>query len=176
VAGRASIVGAAVTHVGKVRDHNEDAHFLDADAGLFLVCDGMGGHAAGEVASALAVDTIRGRWLDEQIKKLTGAWLATGTADTKKQLLGALRAGVLAAHDRILSEGARDDAKSGMGTTVVAAIAIGNELMFAHAGDSRAYLVRDGISMQLTEDHTLLARLLAAGIDVPARGRGSAAC
>ena len=173
VAGRASIVGAAVTHVGKVRDHNEDAHFFDADAGLFLVCDGMGGHAAGEVASALAVSAIRARWLDAQVRRLADAWLAEGTAQARKQLFGVLRAGVIAAHDQILAEGTRDEAKSGMGTTVVGAIVVGNELVFAHAGDSRAYLVRDGIAMQLTEDHTLLARLLAAGIDVDVSGEGA---
>ncbi len=173
MAGRASIVGAASTHVGKVRDHNEDAHFFDADAGLFLVCDGMGGHAAGEVASALAVQTIRGKWLDDEVGRVADAWLAEGTAEARKRLFGVLRAGVIAAHDQILAEGARDDAKSGMGTTVVAAMLVGNELVFAHAGDSRAYLVRDGIAMQLTEDHTLLARLLAAGIDVDVSGEGA---
>ena len=62
VAGRASIVGAAETSVGKVRDHNEDSHFIDPEAGIFVVCDGMGGHAAGEVASAIAVQTVRERW------------------------------------------------------------------------------------------------------------------
>jgi PPM family protein phosphatase len=173
VAGRASIVGAAVTHVGKVRDHNEDAHFSDADVGLFIVCDGMGGHAAGEVASALAVRTIRGQWLDEQVGQLADAWLKERTAEAKKNLFEALRAGVIAAHDLILAEGEEDDAKSGMGTTVVGAILVGSELAFAHAGDSRAYIVRDGIAMQLTEDHTLLARLLAAGIDVDVSGEGA---
>src|SRR5688572_18507845 len=102
----------------------------------------MGGHAAGEVASALAVKTIRARWLDEQVRRLAEAWLAQRTAAAKKQLFGELRAGVIAAHDQILAEGARDDAKSGMGTTLVGAIVVGNELVFAHAGDSRAYLVR----------------------------------
>ena len=77
------------------------------------------------------------------------------------------------AHDAILGEAERDPTKSGMGTTIVGAMIVGGELMFAHAGDSRAYLVRDGISMQLTEDHTLLARLLAAGIDVDTTGEGS---
>jgi len=173
VAGRASIVGAAATHVGKVRDHNEDAHFLDLDAGLFVVCDGMGGHAAGEVASALAVETVRARWLEASTRRLADAWLELGTADAKKQMFGAIRAGVVAAHDQIVSDGVEDDAKSGMGTTLVGALVVGNELVFAHAGDSRAYLVRDGIAMQLTEDHTLLARLLAAGIDVDVSGEGA---
>ena len=173
MAGRASIVGAAATHVGKVREHNEDAYFFDADAGVFLVCDGMGGHAAGEVASALAIRTIRSQWASQDTAQLTDAWLANGSPDSKKQMLGVIRDGVLAAHDAIIEEAARDEAKSGMGTTLVGAMIVGNELVFAQAGDSRAYLVRDAIAMQLTEDHTLLARLLAAGIDVDVSGEGS---
>jgi len=170
---RAQIVGAAVTHVGKVREHNEDAHFLDADLGLFVVCDGMGGHAAGEVASALAIRTIRSRWSGEETLKVADYWLGKGTHEAKKALLAIIRAGVVAAHDAILAEAARDDAKKGMGTTLVGAMIVGGDVVFAHAGDSRAYLVRDHIAMQLTEDHTLLARLTAAGIDVDVEGEGS---
>jgi serine/threonine protein phosphatase PrpC len=173
VAGRASIVGAAATHVGKVREHNEDAHFIDPDLGLFLVCDGMGGHAAGEVASELAIAAIRTAWESEALQGIAARWLERGTPDAKKQLLDVVRAGVQSAHDAILAEADRDDTKTGMGTTLVGAMVVGGELVFAHAGDSRAYLVRDGISMQLTEDHTLLARLLAAGIDVDVSGEGS---
>jgi PPM family protein phosphatase len=173
VAGRASIVGAAATHVGKVREHNEDAHSLDLDLGVFLVCDGMGGHAAGEVASAIAIRSIRQEWASDGMRAVADHWLERGTPEAKKQLLDIVRAGVIAAHDAILAEAERDEAKSGMGTTLVGAMVIGGELVFAHAGDSRAYLVRDGISMQLTEDHTLLARLLAAGIDVDVSGEGS---
>jgi serine/threonine protein phosphatase PrpC len=173
VAGRASIVGAAATHVGKVREHNEDAHFIDAERGVFLVCDGMGGHAAGEVASALAIRSITQEWASDRLREVIEHWLELGTGDAKKQLIDVVRAGVLSAHDAILSEADRDDSKTGMGTTLVGAMIVGGELMFAHAGDSRAYLVRDGISMQLTEDHTLLARLLAAGIDVDVSGEGS---
>ncbi|HEY0477857.1 MAG TPA: protein phosphatase 2C domain-containing protein, partial [Kofleriaceae bacterium] len=173
MAGRASIVGAAATHVGKVRDHNEDAHFIDVDLGVFLVCDGMGGHAAGEVASALAIKSIRGEWSSTGLQEVADRWLERGTPETRKQLLDVIRAGVVAAHDAILAEAVRDESKSGMGTTLVGAMIVGGELVFAHAGDSRAYLVRDGISMQLTEDHTLLARLLAAGIDVDVSGEGS---
>ena len=168
VAGRASIVGAAVTHVGNVREHNEDAHFFDADLGLFLVCDGMGGHAAGEVASAIAIKTIREKWADPEMLEVADVWLARGTAIAKKQLLDWLRDGVISAHQAIIGEAERDSAKSGMGTTLVGAMVVGTELVFAHAGDSRAYIVRDNIAMQLTEDHTLLSRLLAAGIDVVA--------
>jgi serine/threonine protein phosphatase PrpC len=173
VAGRASIVGAAATHVGKVREHNEDAHFFDQDLGVFLVCDGMGGHAAGEVASAIAIRTIRSQWGSDETAKLIEGWIEAGSPDLKKELLGLLRAGVTAAHDAIIAEAVRDETKKGMGTTLVGAVIVGNELVFAHAGDSRAYLVRDAIAMQLTEDHTLLARLLAAGIDVDQSGEGS---
>jgi serine/threonine protein phosphatase PrpC len=173
VAGRASIVGAAATHVGKVRDHNEDAHYFDGEIGVFLVCDGMGGHAAGEVASALAIRTIRSRWEGEDTMHLINHWLDSGEPDARKRLIAAIRAGVSAAHTAIVREAATDETKSGMGTTLVGAMIVGNEAVFAHAGDSRAYLVRDAIAMQLTEDHTLLARLLAAGIDVDVSGEGS---
>jgi len=173
VAGRASIVGAAATHVGKVREHNEDAHYFDADIGLFVVCDGMGGHAAGEVASGIAIQTVRARWSSNDVQDAIDHWLAKGTPDAKKAMLTAIRNGALAAHDAILAEAAEDENKSGMGTTLVGAMVVGNELVFAHAGDSRAYIVRDNIAMQLTEDHTLLSRLLAAGIDVDLSGEGS---
>ena len=173
MAGRASIVGAAATHVGKVREHNEDAHYFDADEGLFVVCDGMGGHAAGEVASGIAIQTIRAKWSSMEVTSAIDNWVAKGTPEAKKAMLAAIRKGALAAHDAIITEAARDEEKSGMGTTLVGAMIVGNELVFAHAGDSRAYIVRDNIAMQLTEDHTLLSRLLAAGIDVDLSGEGS---
>ncbi|MCW5804254.1 MAG: protein phosphatase 2C domain-containing protein, partial [Deltaproteobacteria bacterium] len=159
--------------MGKVREHNEDAHFFDADLGLFIVCDGMGGHAAGEVASAIAIRTIRQKWSSDMVQQVADGWLDQKTPEAKKQLFAVVRGGVIAAHDAILGEAARDEAKAGMGTTLVGAMIVGNDMVFAHAGDSRAYLVRDQIAMQLTEDHTLLARLLAAGIDVDVSGEGS---
>jgi PPM family protein phosphatase len=172
VAGRASILGAAETSVGKVRDHNEDAHFIDPESGIFIVCDGMGGHAAGEVASALAVQTIRTRWASELTQKAADQWLSRGTPETRKHLIATIQQGVVAAHDAIVAEAAADRGKNGMGTTLVGAVIVGADIVFAHCGDSRAYLVRDGIAMQLTEDHTLLARLLAAGVDVDVDGDG----
>ena len=172
MAGRASIVGAAVSHVGNVRTHNEDSHFFDADEGMFVVCDGMGGHAAGEVASALAVSTIRDKWASNEVHNAAARWLQKGSPEAHKQLIDVIRAGVAAAHRAILDEAGRDEAKTGMGTTLVGAVVVGGDCVFAHAGDSRAYLVRDGIAMQLTEDHTLLARLMAAGVEVDTTGEG----
>lgn len=172
MAGRASIVGAAETSVGKVREHNEDAHFIDTDLGIFAVCDGMGGHAAGEVASGIAVKIVRERWASDHTQKVIDQWLATGTPDAKKALLAEVNAGVTAAHDAIMAEATRDKSKNGMGTTIIGALVIGGDIVFAQSGDSRAYLVRDSIAMQLTEDHTLLARLLAAGVDVDTSNEG----
>jgi serine/threonine protein phosphatase PrpC len=171
--GRASIVGAAETSVGNVRDHNEDAHFIDPENGIFIVCDGMGGHAAGEVASAIAVRTIRERWTADSTQTAADLWLTRGTPDARRQLIHTVQQGVLAAHEAIIVEASADKTKKGMGTTVVAAIVVGGDVVFAHCGDSRAYLVRDGITVQLTEDHTLLARLLAAGVDVEVDGDGA---
>ncbi len=156
-----------------MREHNEDAHFFDAEMGVFLVCDGMGGHAAGEVASAIAIRTIRTNWLCHDTQQLIDGYMDTGGFGVKKQVLTALKEGVTTAHKTIIEEARRDISKKGMGTTLVGAVIVGNELVFAHAGDSRAYLVRDSIAVQLTEDHTLLARLLAAGIDVDQSGEGS---
>jgi serine/threonine protein phosphatase PrpC len=156
-----------------VRDHNEDSHFIDPEAGIFVVCDGMGGHAAGEVASAIAVATVRERWASDAMSSVADRWLAKGTPEAHKALLAAVTDGVIAAHDAIIEETKADRSKSGMGTTLVGGMVVGGEMVFAHCGDSRAYLVRDGIAMQLTEDHTLLARLLAAGVDVDTDGEGS---
>jgi PPM family protein phosphatase len=170
---RASIVAAAVTHVGNVRDHNEDAWFFDENAGVFLVCDGMGGHAAGEVASALAIKTVKEKWTSGEVTRAATAWAETGTAEAKRALLGVLRDGAHAAHTAISSEADADPHKRGMGTTFVGVMVAGGDAVLVHAGDSRAYLVREGIAMQLTEDHTLLAKLLGAGIDVDVDGDGA---
>jgi serine/threonine protein phosphatase PrpC len=168
-----TFVAGAATHVGNVREHNEDAHLVDADRGSFAVCDGMGGHAAGEVASGIAIATVRERWAGPEVRGAIDRWSKEGTPEARRRLVEALRASVLAAHATIISESEGDLTKRGMGTTFVGAVIAGGDAIFAHAGDSRAYLVRDRIAMQLTEDHTLLARLAAAGIDVTGQGEES---
>ena len=142
-------VGSA-TDVGRRRDHNEDAFvtFETEDGGLVLVvADGMGGHLAGEVASAMAIEVLR--------RELTRP-----AADPS----GALRTAIELANREIWDEAARDAEKAGMGSTVVAAIVLGNRAYLANAGDSPAYLVRDGRTDQITRDHGLVAEQVEAGV------------
>jgi PPM family protein phosphatase len=162
---RSSVVAAAVTDVGKVRKHNEDSHLVDEAAGLFVVCDGMGGHRAGEVASATAVQAARANWSTAAVKAAIDAYAGRGDPAARRALIHALREGVMKAHLHIVDESLRDEDKRGMGTTFTGFVLAGGDAVFCHAGDSRAYLVRDEIAMQLSEDHTLLARLKAAGIE-----------
>jgi serine/threonine protein phosphatase PrpC len=160
-----SLVVASVTDVGKVRTSNEDSHAVDADDGVAIVCDGMGGHAAGEVASALAVKLVRERWTGKEIRVARDLWLKTRTPAARRTLITAMRAAVLAANQAIIEISSKERDKHGMGTTFTGAMFVGAEAIVAHAGDSRAYLVRDGIAMRVTDDHTLLARLAEAGVD-----------
>ena len=168
-----TFVAGAATHVGNVREHNEDAHLVDTERGVFAVCDGMGGHAAGEVASGTAIAVVRERWTGADLRVTIDRWAAEGTHEARRALVEALRSSVLAAHAKIVADAEKDAGKRGMGTTFVGAVIAGGDAVFAQAGDSRAYLVRDAIAMQLTEDHTLLARLAAAGIDVTGQGEES---
>lgn len=170
-----TLVVASLTDVGRLRRENEDAHWADADAGIAIVCDGMGGHAAGEVASNLAVKLVRDRWTAHDLEQARLTWVRTGTPQARRALIGLLRDGVMVANQAIVDMSTSDRDKQGMGTTFTGALFVGGEALIAHAGDSRAYLVRDGIAMRLTEDHTLLARLAEAGVDTsiePQRWKG----
>lgn len=160
----ATLVASALTHVGNVREHNEDAHWGDAAQAIFVVCDGMGGHAAGEVASALAVQTAQAHWTSPPTDDALRRWRDDRGIDARRGAIAAIKAGVVAAHRAICAEARADIAKRGMGTTFTGIAIAGGEAIVAHAGDSRAYLVRGGETLQLTEDHTLIARLIAAGV------------
>lgn len=160
----------AATDVGRVREHNEDNYLVDRKLSLFIVADGMGGHAAGEVASALAVRTVH-----EEVKKerqkiddyAAGAAgtqpAATAAAPTVRDLLALLETAVLRACARIHEESAADVTKRGMGTTLSAILFVGTKGFIAHVGDSRIYLVRDGKQQQVTEDHTVFNELIKRG-------------
>ncbi len=137
----------AVSDPGMVRTSNQDAVLAEMTA--FAVCDGMGGHAGGEVASAAAVAALR------------SALSSTSTAE-------GLRDAVLAANDAVLAAGEGKPELVGMGTTCVAALLVGtndgDRLLLANVGDSRGYLFRGGELSQVTEDHSMVAQLIREGM------------
>jgi protein phosphatase len=137
---------AAQTDVGRRRSANEDCYALAPDLGLYLVADGRGGHAAGQVASDLAAQAAV-------------AALRTLT-DAPANLTEKLRYSVAAANREILSTARAKPELSGMGTTLVALLARSDRIALAHVGDSRAYLIRSGRIRQLTDDHSLVAELV----------------
>jgi serine/threonine protein phosphatase PrpC/CRP-like cAMP-binding protein len=146
----------AATDVGRVRDHNEDNYLVDKKLSFFVVADGMGGHAAGEVASALAVRLVH------QELSAHGDRILSGDC-AGRDLLALLETAVQRACARIHSEAAQDAAKRGMGTTLSALLVVGTHGYIAHVGDSRIYLCRQGSVEQVTEDHTVFNELLRRG-------------
>ncbi len=129
------------------------------------MADGMGGHAAGEVASKRAVDAISAEWMGKEIRHAVARFSKKADIEERRQLLSLLRSAFVRAGKAIALEGEKDPSKRGMGTTCTGFVIAGGEALFAHVGDSRAYLVRDGIPVLLSEDHTICARLRAVGIE-----------
>ncbi len=150
-----------VTDVGVVRDHNEDSAYMSADRGFFIVADGMGGHAAGEVASAMAVETVK-KTLEEAQAEIDSFTKAPSDAG-RRALVQLLQSAVLQAHQAVYQRGQTEADKQGMGTTLDVVLVAGAEAFVAHVGDSRTYLVRDGRSSQITTDHTVAEVLVIEG-------------
>jgi len=146
------VAGYGDSHVGSVRDTNEDALIVDGKWGLYAVLDGMGGASAGDVASTKARDVIH-----EYVR-------ARRSALGPRQLL---EAAINAASAAVHGEAQRRRDRRGMGTTVVACLIDGRRATVAHVGDSRAYLLRDGRLHRLTNDHTIVAELVARGAIQP---------
>jgi serine/threonine protein phosphatase PrpC len=148
------------TDPGRVRKVNEDSFFSDPVLQLFIVADGLGGHAAGEVASKLAVETISGfvRRIDEE-GELSWPYGIEPTLSFGGNLL---RTAVHLANRRVFRAAERDDEYTGMATTVVAALISGSRMAVASAGDSRLYIFTDGSLSQLTRDDTWAATILAS--------------
>src|SRR5436190_784071 len=148
---------AQLTDVGRKREHNEDnmafvipkdSQVMASKGALFIVADGMGGHAAGEVASEIAVDTVSNMYYQEDSK------------DVAVSLLRAIRRANASIHQRA----AENMLRSGMGTTCVAAVLRGNMSYIANVGDSRAYLVRGNQVRQISQDHSWVAEQVRAGL------------
>lgn len=146
------------THVGPVRQTNEDTFHCDPDKGVFIVADGMGGHNAGEVASRMAVDTVC-EFLDRTAHDRDLTW-PFGFDPTLPFDGNRLVAAIKLANRRILEASARERL-NGMGTTVVAARVNGDRAVFANAGDSRLYVFTGGHLEQLTKDDSWAAEVLA---------------
>ncbi|MFZ0819632.1 MAG: Stp1/IreP family PP2C-type Ser/Thr phosphatase [Candidatus Acidiferrales bacterium] len=159
------------TDMGRVRENNEDAFLVVAPLELFIVSDGMGGEAHGEVASAIAVETI-------------AEHCQSGGADSSAPLFGEprpelsartnrLASAVHLANSRIYEASERDPGRRGMGATVVAAWLDGLKLSLVHVGDSRVYLLRAGALVQLTADHSLVAEQVRRGFISPQQAESS---
>ena len=146
------------SEVGRVRVSNEDSYGFDLQHGVFVVCDGMGGHAAGEVASGIAVETVLSYFRDQEP--------LAADANLMNAPLGAqlLSDAVNKANENILQYAEGHTTASGMGTTLVAARFAEGRFTIAHVGDSRIYLMRNGGLLQLTEDHSLVMEQVRRGI------------
>ncbi len=141
------------TDVGLKRDINQDSILVDKNLGLFVVADGMGGHRGGEVASAMAVETVHEIFENK-----------TGNSSPKEVIRSAFRE----ASRRIYSKSTRENPElMGMGTTMVMAYASGNTVYVGNVGDSRCYLIKEGLLWQMTEDHSLINEQIRAGVVAP---------
>jgi serine/threonine protein phosphatase PrpC len=158
----AAIEAFGLTDVGRKRKHNEDAFALDVTEGLFIVADGMGGHAAGEVASKITVETI-GEFISATRQKEEATWPFKYNHEldfNSNRLVVAIEK----ANERVMAAVAAQPWLKGMGTTVVAGLLNEKILSLAHVGDSRAYLFRDGQLSRLTDDHSWVHEQVTAGI------------
>lgn len=145
---------AGETNVGMKRNHNEDNFSIIEESGLYVVADGMGGHASGEVASKMAVDSLKD-FFQSTTADPESTWpykMDRGKGYEENRLI----TGIKLANLRIFETAQRDARQRGMGTTLVALFAVEDGVYVAHVGDSRIYRVRDGKIEQLTEDHSLL--------------------
>jgi protein phosphatase len=145
---------AGDTNVGRKRNHNEDSFAIIGEHGLYVVADGMGGHASGEVASRMAVDTLK-EFFAATADDPERTW-PYKMDRTKGYEENRLITGIKLANLRIYEAAQRDARRRGMGTTIVAIFTVEDGLYVAHVGDSRVYRIRDNKIEQLTEDHSLL--------------------
>ena len=168
------IVSGGVSDVGRVRTNNEDSYRIVAPLNLFILSDGMGGEAHGEIASSLAIETVAKYCSEEEESKDDSGVTLHGTAqeswspNTKR-----LQNAVFQANFNIYRSAQDHPEQRGMGATLTAGWVNGNKLSLAHVGDSRAYLLRTGSLQQLTNDHSLVAEQVRRGILTPQQAEES---
>jgi serine/threonine protein phosphatase PrpC len=158
-------VSAALSDVGLKRPHNEDFHISEDDVGLYIVADGVGGHAKGEVASQEAVEqTVM--WVHEHLGEMDRL-IAKGDAESVGRVRRTLESGVQNSCYMIYGLAELDPEKRGMSTTMSVLLARGGKAFVAQVGDSRVYRLRGGALAQMTEDHTLINFRLKQGLITP---------
>lgn len=149
------------TDVGKKRSNNEDAFLVDESLGLYAVADGMGGHAAGEVASRMALDIAKqelGNW-----SGVLNEYKPDSSAEVRDVILNLIEETLQRACQAVYKESVDNPEREGMGTTVSMVLIKNDSAFFGHVGDSRIYLVREGSVHQLTEDHSLVHEMYKQG-------------
>lgn len=160
----------ALTDVGIKRNHNEDCVGITPTFGFAVLADGMGGHNAGEVASAMAVD-ITTRYLQDRLQRMPEGQLDDDTGFTGESVLA--RETVTMANNAIFETAGQKAECAGMGTTIVAAIFYGDRVTAAHVGDSRMYRLRGDLLTHVTEDHSLIQEQVRRGLLTPDDARNS---
>lgn len=164
------VSSAVASHPGLRREENEDAYCVRPDLGLYMVADGMGGHAAGEVASKLAVEVVEAFVDDTRTADLNRTW--PFPFDRSLSLDGnRLTAALRLANRRINTAMEGNESLRGMATTAAVVLVGGTQVVLAHVGDSRIYLNRDGHLGQLTQDHSWVSEQVRAGVMTEADAR-----
>ena len=160
-----TLAAYGLTDVGRKRRHNEDAYLLDVERGLFVVADGMGGHAAGEVASKITVESIQ-EFIAGTEDDHENTW-PFGFNNRYSMEGNRLTTAVEKANERVMRAVQNRPELKGMGTTVVAALFERSRVTLVHVGDSRAYMVRGREMRRLTDDHSWVQEQVNAGILTP---------
>ena len=160
----------ARTDVGLKRKHNEDSLLADEEHGVFVVADGVGGRKAGELASAITVNTFQS--FAPQLREGLERFIADPVREHRNEVLRQLDEAANAASRRVY-EAAASTGRQGMTTTLVTAIVGGGHAFILHVGDSRGYLLRNGALQQLTEDHSMVNELIRTGSMTPEEAENS---
>ena len=155
--------------MGSQREHNEDTLLCDAALGLFAVADGMGGHAAGEVASRTAVAAVRAELRASETRATIRRYATEPSLERRRAVFAVLIEAVQAANRAVLRLATTQPEWEGMGTTLDLVLLVRDRAFFAHVGDARAYLVRPTTTLQLTHDHAKYDSLRMTGKRAPAR-------
>lgn len=162
------VVAAGQTDVGCVRKHNEDNFLVDRELGLFLVADGLGGHAAGEVASQIVVERVR-QFVGQTVEQ-DRTWPLEYDVSLPYDA-NRLKAALMLSDQAILDDIRTNPERESMGSTVVACLAHGARVTMVHVGDSRAYLLNSNGIRQITRDHSWVAEQVANGVLTPEEAR-----